>query len=68
MSWHNAITKEISQLDNYKIFHALRKGAPVPADYKQIHIHIVFDVKFDLCHKAQLVTYKNWTDATRLDI
>ena len=50
--WRDAIKKEISQLDEYRVFKALKRGAPIPAGYKQIPYHIVFDVKFNLRHKA----------------
>ena len=66
--WREAIHKEISQLDEYKVFRAMKRGASIPAGYKQIPYHIVFDVKFDLRHKARLVANGNWTDATREDI
>ena len=49
---HDAIKKEIRQLNEYKVFCTLKKDAPVPACYKQIPYHVVFDVKFDLNHKA----------------
>ena len=66
--WREAIKKEISQLDEYKVFRALKRDTPIPTGYKQVPYHIVFDVKFDLRHKACLVANGNWTDATREDI
>ena len=66
--WREAIKIELAQLDEFKVFRALKKGEPIPAGYKQIPYHIVFDVKFDLRHKARLVADGNWTEATREDI
>ena len=63
-----AIKKEISQLDKYKVFCALKKGAPVSSGYKQITYHIVFDITFGLHHKAWLVANGNWADVTKEDI
>jgi hypothetical protein len=34
----------------------------VPSGYQKIPYHIVFDVKYDLRHKARLVAGGNWTE------
>ena len=39
--WCDAIRKELSQLTEFKIFRALKRGEPVPPGYKQIPYHIV---------------------------
>ena len=65
---HDTTKKEIIQLSKYRVFCALKKGAPVPAGYKQIPYHTVFDIKFNLRHKACLLANSNWTDATRKKI
>ena len=66
--WRDAINKELAQLNEFKVFKALKREAPIPPDYKQVPYHIVFDVKFDLRHKARLVADGNWTDAARDDV
>ena len=66
--WREAIKKELDQLEEFKVFRVLKKGETIPAGYKQVPYHIVFDVKFDLRHKARLVADGNWTEATRDDV
>ena len=66
--WREAIKIELGQLEEFRVFRALKRGEPIPSGYKQIPYHIVFDVKFDLRHKARLVADGNWTEATREDI
>ena len=44
--WQNAIKRELGQVvDDYKVFQDLGKGTPVPAGYKKITCHLVFDYK-----------------------
>ena len=59
--WQDAIKTELSQLDEFNAFRLLAEGETLPEEYKQIPYHFVFDVKFDLRHKARLVADGNWT-------
>ena len=60
--WQDAIDLEISQLQDYNTFQDKGKGAPIPKGYKQITVHLVFDVKHDGRHKARLVAGGHLTD------
>src|SRR5687767_12178778 len=53
--WQEAITTELDQINSYKTFTDTGKGTPPPANYKQVPVHFVFDVKFDFRRKARLV-------------
>ena len=65
--WADALKKEIQQLLDYLTFRILDKGEPPPAGYKKLPHHIVFEVKFDLRHKARLVAGGNWSDVPKED-
>ena len=32
--WRDAINKELAQLNEFKVFKALKRGAPIPPGYK----------------------------------
>ena len=66
--WKEAIAKELQQLQSYETFRKLKPGEKLDKEYKQIPYHIVFDVKFDLRHKARLVAGGNWTTLVKEDI
>ena len=68
LKWQEAIVKELEQLHSYKTFRKLKPGEQLSDEYKQIPYHIVFDVKFDLRHKARLVAGGNWTVLVKEDI
>ncbi len=45
----------MSQLHEYKTFKDLGKGGKSPNSFHKIHVHLIFDVKHDGCHKSWLV-------------
>jgi hypothetical protein len=51
-----------------KPFIVLDSGEDIPTSYHKIHYHMVFDVKYDLIHKARLVAGGNWTVNDKEDI
>jgi hypothetical protein len=59
--WQRAIETELKQLTDYEAFIVLDSGKDIPMGYKKIPHHIVFDVIYDLRHKARLVAGGNWT-------
>jgi hypothetical protein len=59
--WEQAIKTELKQLTDYQTFIVLDSGENIPNGYQKIPYHIVFDVKYDLRHKARLVAGGNWT-------
>lgn len=65
--WKEAIEKELKQIFDYKTFRRAT-GKDDLAQYKLIKYHIIFDVKFDLRHKARLVANGNMTDPTSEDV
>ena len=66
--WLDAIKTELAQLNEFCTFKALAPGEKAPKGYQRIPYHIVFDVKFDLRHKARLVAGGNVTQLAREDI
>jgi hypothetical protein len=53
--WTDAERLELENLDEYKTFKDLGKGAEPPEGYKEIKVHFVYDCKHDLRHRARLV-------------
>jgi hypothetical protein len=53
--WQEAVETELKQLTDYETFIVLDSGEDIPKGYQKIPYHIVFDVKYDLRHKARLV-------------
>jgi hypothetical protein len=66
--WHEAIKTELKQLTDYQTFVVLDSGEDSPTGYQKIPYHMVFDVKYDLIHKARLVAGGNWTVNDKEDI
>jgi hypothetical protein len=66
--WQEAIKTELKQLTDYQIFIVLDSGEDILACYQKISYHMVFDVKYDLRHKARLVAGGNWTVNDKEDI
>jgi hypothetical protein len=66
--WEEATKTEVKQLTNYETFIVLDSGEDIPKGYQKIPYHIVFDVKYDLRHKARLVAGGNWTVNDKEDI
>jgi len=65
--WQEAIESELWQINDYKTFWKLQNGESTN-NYTKIPYHMVFDVKFDLCQKAQLIASGNHTDPSKEDI
>jgi hypothetical protein len=59
--WQETIKTELKQLTDYQTFMVLDSVEDIPTGYQKIPYHIVFDVKYDLRHKARLVAGGNWT-------
>ena len=66
--WKIAMDTELKQINDYKTFIVLEDDDPMPPGYKRIPYHVVFDIKFDLRHKARLVAGGNHTENPREDI
>jgi Reverse transcriptase (RNA-dependent DNA polymerase) len=66
--WEEAIQTELKQLTDYQTFIILNSAEDIPKGYQKIPYHIVFDVKYDLRHKARLVAGGNWTVDDKEDI
>jgi hypothetical protein len=49
----------IKKLTDYQTFIILHSEEDIPTGYQKIPYHIVFDVKYDLRHKARLVSGGN---------
>ena len=59
--WTEAIKTEVNQMGEHHILKKLPMRNVPDSEYQQIPYHFVFDVKFDLCHRARLVAGGNWT-------
>jgi hypothetical protein len=57
--WQEAIRTELKQLTDYQTFIVLDSGEDISTGYQKIPYHMVFDVKYDLRHKARLVAGGN---------
>jgi hypothetical protein len=66
--WQEAIKTELKQLTDYQTFIVLHSGEDIPKDYQKIPYHMIFDVKYNLRHKARLVADYNWTVNDKEDI
>jgi hypothetical protein len=66
--WEEVIKIEIKQLTDYQTFIVLDSAKDIPTGYQKIPYHMVFDVKYDLRHKARLVAGGNWTVNDKEDI
>jgi hypothetical protein len=66
--WEGAIKTELKQLTDYETLIVLDSGEDLSKGYQNIAYHIVFDVKYDLRHKARLVVGGNWTVNDKEDI
>jgi hypothetical protein len=66
--WQEAIKTELKQLTDYQTFIVLDSGEDIPTDYRKIPFHTIFDVEYDLRHKARLVAGGNWTLNDKEDI
>jgi len=65
--WREAIEMELHQINQYHTFRVAGGGVDLSA-YTRIPYHFVFDVKFDLRCKAQLVAGGNHTQPPKEDI
>jgi hypothetical protein len=66
--WQEAIKTELKLLTNYQKFIVIDSGEDIPTGYQKIPHHMVFDVNYDLRHKARLVAGGNWTVNDKEDI
>ena len=53
--WSNAVVLEMKHIADCKVFLEAGHKAPVPEGHKNIHAHLIFDVKHDRRHRARLV-------------
>jgi hypothetical protein len=67
-SWQKSIKTDLKQLTDYQTFIVLDSGEYTATGYQKIPYHMVFDVKYDLRHKARLVAADNWTVNDKEDI
>jgi hypothetical protein len=49
--WKEAVRLELDSVNSYNVF--IDKGSEIPADYRKIQLHLMFDVKHDGRHKAR---------------
>jgi hypothetical protein len=66
--WEEAIKTDLKHFTDYETFIVLDSGENIPKGYQKIPYHIVFEVKYDLRHKARLVLGGNRTVNDKEDI
>jgi hypothetical protein len=66
--WQEAIRTELKKLTDYQKFIVLDSGEDILTGYQKIPYHMVFDIKYDLRHKARLVAGGDWTVNDKEDI
>ena len=64
-NWTEEIKTEVNQMGEHRVFKKLPMGNVPDDEYQRIPYHFVFDVKFDLRHRARLVAGGNWTTKRR---
>ncbi len=60
--WQDTTKLEMELMDSYSVFKDGGLDAPVPQNYKNIRVHLVYDVKHDGRHRARLVADGHLTD------
>ncbi|GKY94554.1 hypothetical protein MPSEU_000421100 [Mayamaea pseudoterrestris] len=60
--WTDAIRTELNQINDYDTFADQGVGKVMPAPWKRINVHMIFDVKHDLRRKARLVAGGHMTE------
>ena len=63
--WYTAIKAEMDQILEYETFKSAGIGRKSPRGYQQIRLHIVFDVKHDLRHRARLIAGGHMTEVPK---
>jgi hypothetical protein len=66
--WAESIKTEFKQINDYETFRVLEEDEPMPAGYKRIPYHCIYDVKFDGRRKCRLVAGGHRTDPPKEDI
>jgi Reverse transcriptase (RNA-dependent DNA polymerase) len=63
-NWQDATEAELASIDEYSVFidQGYHTKAKTPTSYKQIRVHLIFDVKRDGRRKARLVADGHLTD------
>jgi hypothetical protein len=59
---------EHKQLTDYQTFIVLDSGEDITTGYQKIPYHMAFDFKYDMRHKARLVSGGNWIVNDKEDI
>ncbi len=60
--WQDATALEMEHMKTYNVFEDHGDNAPVPKSYKNIRVHLIYDVKHDGRHRARLVADGHLTD------
>ena len=60
--WQDATKLEMEHMRGYKVFNNIGKFSAVPDGFKNIRVHMVYDVKHDGRHRARLVANGQLTD------
>jgi len=66
--WQDTIATELKHINEYETFGVIDDDFELDPEFQQIPYHLVFDVKFDLGHKARLVGGGNTTSAPKEDV
>jgi hypothetical protein len=66
--WKEAIRTDLKQLTDYQTFIVLDSGEDIPTGNQKIPYDVVFDVEYDLRHKARLVAGVDLTINEKEDI
>src|SRR5688500_12608293 len=66
--WKESMKAEIDSLQEHGTFRVLGDGEYIPAGYKRIPYHCIYDVKFDGRRKCRLVAGGHMTDPSTKDV
>ena len=61
-AWQDAFKKEMACMKEYRVFKDIGKGSKIPDGFKNIRVHMIYDVKHDGRHRARFVADGHLTD------
>ena len=52
----------MKQLDEYNTYNEIGKDGIPPKGYKKVKVHLIYDIKYDIIHKARCVADGHLTE------
>ena len=61
-AWQDAVKKEMECMKEFSVFKDIGYGIKIPDSFKNIRVHMIYDVKHDGRHRARFVADGHLTD------